>query len=92
MYNFIDLSLSRVDLFERAWGWDTILPWNTVQPMSQYKRYLEDYYNHNQRETNAASDLGLDGDDHVKNGLAALAHSVPSFLPPYYPVQFSICS
>nr|CAB3462217.1 unnamed protein product [Digitaria exilis] len=70
--------LDHPDLFERAWGWDTIYPWDTVHPLSQYKRYLQDYYNHNQRETNAVG-AGLNGDDHV-NGLAALARSMEDHL------------
>uniref|UniRef100_A0A0D9W9I2 Uncharacterized protein n=1 Tax=Leersia perrieri TaxID=77586 RepID=A0A0D9W9I2_9ORYZ len=55
------------DLFERAWGWDTILPYEGTVDFSRYKRYLVDYYNYNQqKDENAGS-----GDDH---GLAALAH------------------
>ncbi|CAL4939427.1 unnamed protein product [Urochloa decumbens] len=65
--------LDHPDLFERAWGWDTILPYSMVHPLSKYKKYLQDYYNHNEKETNAGG-FGLNGDDHV-NGLAALAHS-----------------
>ncbi|XP_062225186.1 uncharacterized protein LOC133923902 isoform X2 [Phragmites australis] len=62
------------DLFERAWGWDMILPHDSVNPWSRYKEYLREYYIHNQKEANAAGDLNFNADDNG-NGLAALAHS-----------------
>ncbi|KAG2592248.1 hypothetical protein PVAP13_5NG535200 [Panicum virgatum] len=63
--------LDHPDLFERAWGWDNIYPWDLVHPLAKYKRYLQDYYKHNQSEANTA---GLNGDDRG-NDLEALAHS-----------------
>lgn len=64
--------LDHPDLFERAWGWDKIYPWDLVHPLAQYKRYLQDYYKHNQSEADTTA--GLNGDDRG-NDLAALAHS-----------------
>ncbi|KAG2601270.1 hypothetical protein PVAP13_5KG578814 [Panicum virgatum] len=65
--------LDHPDLFERAWGWDKIYPWDLVHPLAQYKRYLQDYYKHNQSEADTTA--GLNGDDR-ENDLAALAHSM----------------
>ncbi|WVZ71854.1 hypothetical protein U9M48_020386 [Paspalum notatum var. saurae] len=58
------------DLFERAWGWDMILPRDISNPWSRYKEYLSAYYYHNLKEANAAGDADDNGDD-----LASLAHS-----------------
>ncbi|CAO2183479.1 unnamed protein product [Urochloa humidicola] len=62
--------LGHPDLFERAWGWDTILPYHSSYPLTLYKKYLLDYYRHNA----AASDTNLHG-DHNGSGLASLAGS-----------------
>jgi len=84
--HFIRLLLSRVDLFEIAWGWDKIYPWDLVHPLAQYKRYLQDYYKHNQSEADTTA--VLNGDDRG-NDLAALAHSVASCLPRLTIIMFS---
>ncbi|CAN6297326.1 unnamed protein product [Urochloa humidicola] len=62
--------LDHPDLFERAWGWDMILPHNHTTPWSQFKKYLLAYYHHNQKEANAVG-----GADDEGNGLASLARS-----------------
>ena len=75
--------------FERAWGWDSLLPHNMVTPLFLYKMYLRQCYirNHQMEAIAAgADDLGLDGDDHGNGMLAALAVSVASCLAPCYPV------
>lgn len=66
--------LSCADLFERAWGWDTILPFSVARTFSRYKEYLVDYYNRNQKKPNAAAAAAdLTGDD---DSLTALANKV----------------
>ena len=81
--------LDRKPPFERAWGWDSLLPVNLVTSLSIYKIYLRQYYIRNhQREGNAAGadDLSLDGDDHGNGLLAALANKVAFCLAPCCPV------
>jgi hypothetical protein len=77
------------EYFERAWGWDTLLPVDLVTPLWIYNIYLRQYYIRNhQREGNAAGadDLSLDGDDHGNGLLAALANKVAFCLAPCCPV------
>ncbi|CAL4927935.1 unnamed protein product [Urochloa decumbens] len=62
--------LDHPDLFERAWGWDMILPRDHTAPWSQFKEYLLAYYDHNVKEANAVG-----GADDEGNGLASLARS-----------------
>ncbi|XP_052154251.1 uncharacterized protein LOC127772270 [Oryza glaberrima] len=63
--------INHPDLFERAWGWDTILPFSVARTFSRYKEYLVDYYNRNQKKPNAAAAADLTGDD---DSLTALAN------------------
>ncbi|CAL4922667.1 unnamed protein product [Urochloa decumbens] len=63
--------LDHTDLFERAWGWDTILPYHSSYPLTLYKKYLMDYYLHN---TAAGNSNNLHGDRNG-SGLASLADS-----------------
>ncbi|CAN6286429.1 unnamed protein product [Urochloa humidicola] len=62
--------LEHPDLFERAWGWDMILPCDSTTPWPQFKKYLLAYYHHNQKEADVVG-----GADDEGNGLASLAHS-----------------
>lgn len=64
---------SAADIFERAWGWDMLLPIRATNSWSKYKEYLSTYFNHNIKEANADGD----GDD-GGNDLASLARSVAS--------------
>lgn len=64
-------------LLERAWGWDSILPYCPVNSWPLYKTYLQEYYERNSREVlahqveaNAASGPNLNGAD--ENDLATL--------------------
>ncbi|GJM90149.1 hypothetical protein PR202_ga06403 [Eleusine coracana subsp. coracana] len=51
--------------FQRAWGWNTILPrQDNTAPWSRYKGYLKEYYRRNQQDGDA---------DDSGNGLSALA-------------------
>lgn len=58
------------ELLERAWGWDSILPYFPVNSWPLYMTYLQEYYKRNspevlacQVEGNAASGPKLNGDD-----------------------------
>lgn len=68
------------ELFERAWGWDLILPYFPVQPWCLYMTYLQEYYKRNspevlahQLEANAATGPDHNGDD--GNDLTTLFNS-----------------
>ncbi|WVZ66047.1 hypothetical protein U9M48_015323 [Paspalum notatum var. saurae] len=62
------------DLLGRAWGWDSLIPYFSVDYWAQYKAYLHLYYTRNHpKVSNAGGDSNLNGDD--ENGLGALAAS-----------------
>ncbi|RLN28807.1 hypothetical protein C2845_PM05G26780 [Panicum miliaceum] len=68
------------ELFDIAWGWDSILPYFPVHPWCLYMTYLQEYYKRNspevsahQLEANAATGPDLNGDD--GNDLTTLFNS-----------------
>ncbi|KAL6635373.1 hypothetical protein ACP70R_028044 [Stipagrostis hirtigluma subsp. patula] len=56
------------DLWERAWGWDTILPYQTGHCWPIFKEYLQEFYRRNIPGMEANASGILNG-----NGLATLA-------------------
>ncbi|KAL6591518.1 hypothetical protein ACP70R_050021 [Stipagrostis hirtigluma subsp. patula] len=56
------------DLWERAWGWDTILPYQTGHCWPIFKEYLHEFYRRNNPGMEANASGILNG-----NGLATLA-------------------